>query len=152
MALKILACVLCALLLFGCILEKEDGILVRVSADGGEVAIGAEVADSQAEHARGLMWRRSLAEDRGMLFLFSHEALHAFWMKNTLIPLDMVFISENMEIVDIIQNVQPCKNSPCPSYIPLQNAKYVLEVNGGYCEKNGIGIGNRVEFGAGNAG
>jgi uncharacterized membrane protein (UPF0127 family) len=74
------------------------------------------------------MFRPSLAKDRGMLFVFSEKDQHAFWMKNTLIPLDMIRLDEKYTIVDI-QEAQPCKQDPCKIYTPQKGALYVIELN-----------------------
>lgn len=89
------------------------------------------------------MYRESLGENEGMLFIFDEETIHAFWMKNTLIPLDAVWISSDYKIVDI-QTMTPCKESLCSNYIPAGISKYVLEVNAGVAQKMGIGKGNKV--------
>jgi uncharacterized membrane protein (UPF0127 family) len=95
------------------------------------------------EMARGLMYRRSLGKDSGMLFIFQREEPQSFWMKNTLIPLDMIFISRNLVIVDIT-TMQPCITNPCPDYTSRQPAQYVLEVNAGFCRNHHIIIGDKV--------
>jgi len=87
-----------------------------------------EIADNTASRQQWLMYRESLPQNKGMLFIFEEEQRHAFWMKNTLIPLDMIRINKNLEIVDI-QTAQPCKQEICQNYIPAWNASYVLEIN-----------------------
>jgi uncharacterized membrane protein (UPF0127 family) len=74
------------------------------------------------------MFRETLPENAGMLFIFETEQTHSFRMKNTLIPLDMLRLDTNLQIVDI-QTAAPCKTDSCPSYIPAASAKYVLELN-----------------------
>lgn len=93
---------------------------------GGKV-FQVELARSPSEHALGLMYRKSLDQDRGMLFIFDEDAPRSFWMKNTLIPLDMVFIAGDGRIVSIERDVMPCRSDPCPSVIGGP-ARYVLEV------------------------
>ena len=97
-----------------------------------------EIAQTNEERAKGLMFRESMPENRGMLFIFDADAPRAFWMKNTLIPLDMVFIDENMTVVDVL-TAEPCKADPCPSY--KSHGKYVLEINAGLAEKYGVKSG-----------
>ncbi len=106
----------------------------------------AEVASSFSARMKGLMGRESLAEDVGMIFSFSGEDKHAFWMKNTLIPLDIIWISKNKEIVYIAKNVQPCKSLICSSVSPDKLAKYVLEINGGKADEIGLKTGDKAEF------
>jgi len=108
-------------------------------------SINVEIADEYDELREGLMFRESLAEDSGMLFIFGDEEIRSFWMKNTLIPLDMIFIDENFVIVGI-EGAVPCEEDPCPSYNSKKPAKYVLEVNAGYVKEVGIKIGDEVKF------
>jgi len=110
----------------------------------GDKKISVEVPETPAEMARGLMHREHLDENAGMLFIFATEAKHSFWMKNTLIPLDMIFIDSENKIVDILTAV-PCKEEPCKSYIPKSEAKSVLEVNAGFAQKHNIEIGDEVK-------
>ena len=109
----------------------------------GLIRINAEIADDEQEQTKGLMFKEKLNENEGMLFVFENEQEQIFWMKNTLIPLDMVFIDENFEIVDI-KTAVPCKEEPCALYKSPKPAKYVLEVNGNLTAKKGIKIGDRI--------
>ena len=91
------------------------------------------------------MNRSYLGEYNGMLFVFEEETKQGFWMKNMLISLDLIFISDEGKIVDIKHNFKPCRSVLiCGIYKPTKAAKYVLEVNAGFCEKNKIGINNTV--------
>lgn len=92
-----------------------------------EKRMNLEIADTQEERQEGLMYRDNLCDKCGMLFIFDEEKKHDFWMKNTKIPLDIIFINSDKKIVDII-HADPC-NVFCESYIPNDEAKYVLEVN-----------------------
>lgn len=103
-----------------------------------------EVADSPSERGKGLMGRTSLEAGKGMLFVFETEGEYVFWMKNTLIPLDMIWIDEGGRIVFIKESAQPCKTDLCESFGPDKKAKYVLEINGGMNEKLGIKIGDQA--------
>ena len=80
-----------------------------------------------------------------MLFVFEDSKIRSFWMKNTLIPLDIMFINSDYEIIDI-QTMEPCLEDPCKNYISKQPAKYALEVNSGFAEDNEIQIGDKVEI------
>lgn len=108
----------------------------------GNTVIHVEVADSPDKWVTGLMYRNSLPADGGMLFVFPYEQKESFTMRNTLIPLDMIFISGDMTIVDINPEAAP------ESYgIYLSPpSRYVIEVNGGFCKKHGIRIGDRVRI------
>lgn len=105
-----------------------------------------EIADNPEERSRGLMNRENLDPDKGMLFVFEGESKHSFWMKNTLIPLDIIWINKNKEVVYIEKNVQPCKNDPCPVYGPDKEAKYVLEINAGQADQATIQINDKLSF------
>ncbi len=108
--------------------------------------IEVELARTPEEQAKGLQFRTSLESNGGMLFIFSESRRYSFWMKDTLIPLDMVWISRSKKVVDITRNVSPCKTTPCPTYSPSSNVLYVLEVNAGYTEKLGIQVGDQAGF------
>ncbi len=121
--------------------QKQQMLVIHSAT--GDHQVKVEVVTQPADQAQGLMYRRSLAKDSGMLFVFRQEEPQGFWMKNTLIPLDMIFISRNLVIVDIT-TMQPCRTYPCPSYTSRQPAQYVLEVNAGYCRSHSIAIGDKV--------
>ena len=101
----------------------------------------AEVAHTDATRTRGLMHRRMLPENRGMLFVFTETALHAMWMENTYVPLSVAFLDENGVIINIA-DMQPHTRDTHPA---LRPANYALEVNQGWFRKRGIGPGARVE-------
>lgn len=105
-----------------------------------------EVVSSGIERERGLQFRTSLAHDAGMLFVFPDEEKYAFWMKDTLIPLDMIWMDYSHKVVYIASHVPPCKSDPCPVYTPTQKALYVLEINAGFAEKFGIKEGKTADF------
>jgi uncharacterized protein len=100
--------------------------------------ITVEIADTKSKRETGLMFRESLCDICGMLFVFEKEGLHSFWMKNTLIPLDIVFINNSMNVVDL-KHAIPCNKDVCESYIPKSSALYVLEVNGNKFDEKIIG-------------
>lgn len=110
-----------------------------------DVMFKVELAKTPAEQAKGLMYRAELPEDHGMLFFFERDAPRTFWMKNTLIPLDMIFINSELKVVEVKANVPPCREDPCPTY-PSVPAMYVLEINGGLAEKKGIKVGSMVSL------
>ena len=104
----------------------------------------AEIADTPEKQAMGLMFRRQIKDDYGMLFIFSEEDTRSFWMKNTLIPLDIIYLNSSRQIVDMYCSVPPCCADPCPSYISKFPARYVLEINGGLAKKLKIKIGDKI--------
>ena len=120
---------------------QEPTLIIHSAAVDHQVRV--EVVTKPADQAQGLMYRRSLGKDSGMLFIFRQEEPQSFWMKNTLIPLDMIFISAGLVIVDIT-TTPPCITDPCPDYTSRQPAQYVLEVNAGYCRSHTIAIGDKV--------
>lgn len=105
-----------------------------------------EIAKTAAQIERGLMYRNQLPNDEGMLFIFNKQGVYPFWMKNTLIPLDIIWINSENKVVSITSNAQPCKSLMCPSIMPSGTAKYVLELNGGTCEKIGLSIGDLLQI------
>ncbi len=111
-----------------------------------DIVVFVELAETQNEISRGLMFRNELAPNHGMLFIFNQEQHSAFWMKNVLIPLDIIFISAGLKVMSITKNVQPCVTNPCPLYRSKGPAKYVLEVNAGFAAKHKIATGDKVEI------
>lgn len=123
-------------------LKKETRTIEIIDKNGKSVFVEVELANNMTKRMKGLMFRESLGENEGMLFVFDKETYHTFWMMNTTIPLDAIHISANGSVVDIIQ-MDPCKSLVfCKRYTPKAKGKYVLEVNQGFAEKNGIEIGN----------
>jgi uncharacterized membrane protein (UPF0127 family) len=110
------------------------------------VCFDAEIAVTAAERSQGLMDREVLAKDRGMLFVFPEEGLHRFWMKNTRIELDIIFIAADRRVVSISRRAQPCRKDPCELYSPEGNAAYALEIAGGLAAAYGFAAGDIVEF------
>jgi len=110
---------------------------------GRTVAFNVEIADSPAKRELGLQYRRDLASDHGMIFLFPAQSEQTFWMKNTPIPLDMIFISRELKIVGIVEQATPFSLDPRSVGAPSQ---YVLEINGGLAKRNGIRRGDSVSF------
>jgi uncharacterized membrane protein (UPF0127 family) len=115
-----------------------------VLPDGATIQV--ELASDDATRAQGLMYRDHMADDRGMLFLFPESGEYPFWMKNTLIPLDMVWIDDQRRIAHVASNVPPCKADPCPNYPPNANAKYVLELAAGVAAKHHLANGQALRF------
>jgi Uncharacterized conserved protein len=110
---------------------------------GGQ-CYGVELAKTPQETEHGLMYRASLDKDKGMLFDFGAAGIHKFWMKNTLISLDMVWIGADNKVIFISNNISPCIKDPCPLYGPDVPARYVLEVNGGEMKRLAAEVGDEV--------
>ena len=112
--------------------------------EGGEPArVDVEIANTPATIERGLMYREHLGSDQGMLFIFPDEAPRTFWMKNTLIPLDMIFISADRMVAGIVENAEPLTTSPRRIEAP---SRYVVEVNAGWARAHEIEAGTTVRF------
>lgn len=122
-----------------------------------DACIDVEIADTDAKRQKGLMYRENLPENQGMLFIFEYEAPHRFWMKNTLIPLDIIWIDKDKRIVDIKANAAPCKEicepfeggykeRNCESFTPSAKALYALEVSAGFTKTHKITIGDHITF------
>jgi len=120
---------------------------VVLYGDQGPVGVRVEIVSTAEEMQEGLMYRSSLPDQHGMLFLFESSHLAGFWMKNTLIPLDIIMIDKDWDVAIIHHNVPPCEADPCEHYYAETPVKYVLETNGGFAEKWGIGVGTGVVLG-----
>lgn len=112
-------------------------------AEGKSIWLDVEVAATRAMRTRGMMWRVTLAEGKGMLFLFKKEEPLSFWMRNTLIPLDMVFIDSRLKVAGIVENAEP---RTLNGRSPGKPAQFVLELPGGYTRKMRIKPGSPVEL------
>jgi uncharacterized membrane protein (UPF0127 family) len=123
---------------------QEKKIIKDIVVGGNTITV--EVANSRHKKQRGLMFRKELPENEGMLFLFGLEGYYTFWMKNTLIPLDVIWINSDLEIIHIEKNLPSCIQDPCDSYTPGGPARYVIEVNGGWVDRNNVTLGNKVEI------
>ena len=102
-----------------------------------------EIANTDAERERGLMFRVHMAADHGMLFVFPDEQPRYFWMKNTLIPLDIIFFDAHKRLINVSADTPRCKADPCPTYASSAPAKYVLELNAGMAAKLGLKAGDK---------
>ena len=122
--------------------KNDNKIPVQISGR----TVRVEVAKTSSQKSKGLMYRKELPQNEGMLFPFSYEGPHSFWMKNTLIPLDIVWLNSQKEVVHIEHSVPPCKKAPCPGYSSPYKARYVIELNGGWSIENGLKLGDRLSF------
>ncbi|MBL8602892.1 MAG: DUF192 domain-containing protein [Myxococcales bacterium] len=121
---------------------REPAVLLRPSGHP-ESRVTVEVARTDAVRQRGLMFRREMAEDRGMIFVFPRAQNQVFWMHNTYIPLDMIFIREDQTILGIVENATP--ETDTGRSVP-GDSLYVLEVNGGWSRRHHVAAGDRVEL------
>lgn len=139
------------LTLFGIILTSlfASGCAPNIKAAQvccGDHCFTVEIAATPQARSRGLMHRESLPQDHGMFFIYDKEGIYPFWMKNTLIPLDIIWINTDKEVVHIKKNAQPCTEDPCESFRPEKKAKYVLEVNAGIVDTLELDVGEKLEF------
>jgi uncharacterized protein len=117
----------------------------RITMPNG-VVYSIEVVADDEQRAQGLMFRDHLRPNTGMLFAFPEDGEYAFWMKNTLIPLDMIWLDAGHKIVHIKRDVPPCKIDDCPSYPPGVPSRYVLELAGGDASKLGLKVGDALRI------
>jgi uncharacterized protein len=140
--------ILAALFLLAALAPSEalvhfDTSTLSIDTGGGNRGFTIELALSPEQQQQGLMFRRTMAADAGMLFIFQKTGDTAFWMKNTLIPLDMLFIAEDGHIADIHERAVPMSEASIPAKFPV---KAVLELNGGTVARLGIKIGDLVHY------
>lgn len=121
--------------------KKEGELTITDSLGNSKIKIDLEIADTEYERQLGLMNRDTMEETQGMLFIFPIERMQSFWMRNTLIPLDIIFINKNNEIVTIHKNTKVLSAQSYPSSEP---AIYVLEVNGGFTDRQNIEKGDKI--------
>lgn len=114
------------------------------SVELGGKTFRVEIADTAEKQALGLMFRDSMADDEGMIFVFPNEAPRSFWMKNTRIPLDIMYFDKDLKMVSISADTPPCRVSRCPSYPSTGPAMYVLELNAGKASELGVGPGDKL--------
>lgn len=146
-ALSCLALLICAVTGPAIATDPSPEILITVKTPQGAL-IQAELADTAIKRAQGLMFREHLANDRGMLFIFGDAQPWTFWMKNTKIPLDIIWIDGKKTIIHIERNVPICtrQDDGCPQYHSAEGALYVLELGGGRAEALQLQRGMRLNF------
>jgi uncharacterized membrane protein (UPF0127 family) len=123
----------------------EDFPTRPITLPGGQV-IRAETMIDNIDLTRGLMFRTSLAPDRGMLFVHPRPGNYAYWMYQTRIPLDILWLDSHRDIVEMVENAQPCKTqaSKCEQYGGKEVSAYVLEIGGGMAKKYGLRVGETI--------
>lgn len=123
--------------------KEGDLVIFKSSSDSTQIHLDIEIADNEYETQTGLMYRTSMQSNQGMLFIFENSEKRFFYMKNTKIPLDLIFADEHKKIVSFQKNAKPYNESSLPSNVP---AKYVLEINAGLVEKWNIQVGDSLSF------
>lgn len=124
---------------------KKEGELsiMKQAVDTLITSLDIEFAETEYETQTGLMYRKSMAKNQGMLFIFPDERMHSFYMKNTEIPLDLIFIKGDSTIASFQENAEPYNETGLSSQVPI---KYVLEVNAGLSEKWLLEVGDKINF------
>jgi len=124
---------------------QQEGALQFLDAQTDSIlaTIAIEIAEDDLERERGLMWRRNMEADQGMLFIMERSEPQSFWMLNTFLSLDIIFVDEQRRIVSIAANTKPESLAPVRSTGP---ARYVVEVLGGFCAERGIEAGDRIQW------
>lgn len=123
----------------------RDNSTITLQTDAGGIGVRVEVMDTDAEWKRGMMGRTELADGMGMLFVFPNEKIHDFWMKDTQVPLDMLFFDADLTLLHIQHNVPPCKRDPCPTFGSQVVSQYVLEVPAGWAKEHGVKLGDTLQ-------
>ena len=141
--LKVVTYLLIVILVGGCGKKQPAAIF---STPAGPRQVLLEVVETEQDMAKGLMFRQQLEEDHGMLFVYKEDVRPTFWMKNTYLSLDILFLTEDGILVDLFEQVPPCPMRPCPTYTSRFPCRYVLEVKGGYTARYHIRKGARVQF------
>lgn len=124
---------------------KKEGVLFFIGKEKGDTVktIDIEIAETDDERGKGLMYRKSMADTQGMLFMFDAPEEQSFWMKNTYISLDIIYVNGKKEIVSVQKYATPLSEESLPSFKPAQ---YVVEVNAGFCDKYKIKYGDKIVF------
>jgi uncharacterized membrane protein (UPF0127 family) len=128
--------------------EAERFGLRAVTMPNGKT-VYAEMAIEYTEMLRGLMFRESIAPDRGMLFLHNKMGKYAYWMFQVKIPLDIIWLDSSKTVVEVLTHVPPCpsaKASECPTHGGVQQSQFVLELAAGMAEKYGVAVGTKIDF------
>ncbi len=118
---------------------------IPLTLPSGKV-LQVELMIKDEDRAMGLMFRPSLPQNRGLLFVFERSDFYGFWMKNCRFPIDMVWLDEQKQVVHLAEAVPPCKADPCPVYEPLRRASYVIEMNAGQARREKLVVGATVSF------
>lgn len=124
--------------------EGEKDYVEIYMEEGKSIKVNIDVAKTYIDRKNGLSNRQYLGDYDGMWFVFDEDVRNSFWMKDMLIPLDIIFVDSSGFIVDIKENNAPCTDSYCPSIFPSTSYRYVLEVNENFCQENGVEVGHSI--------
>lgn len=127
--------------------HEGDLSIFKNSSDTLRTKFNIEFAETEYETQTGLMYRKNMANDQAMLFIFPEETMHSFYMKNTEFSLDILYIDEDLKLASMQENAQPFNEGGLTSKVPV---KYVLEINGGLAQELGILVGDRISFSTNN--
>jgi hypothetical protein len=119
--------------------------VIPLTLPSGKV-LKTEVMVKDEDRAMGLMFRPSLPDDHGMLFIFNDLDFHGIWMKNCKFPIDILWLDEERKVVHVAESVPPCKTERCPVYQPLRRAAYVVEINAGQARREKAVVGSSISF------
>lgn len=122
---------------------KKEAELYLIKSTDTIKKLDIEIADTQYERETGLMYRKSMKENQGMLFIYPEEAMRSFYMKNTYIPLDIIYYSKDSTVVSFQENAKPLDETALPSEKPAQ---FILELNAGKVKKWNIEVGDKIDF------
>lgn len=122
---------------------RKEGELEFITSSGTNPKIDIEIADSPDQRMLGLMYRKKMDTDKGMLFIFPQAEEQSFWMKNTFISLDIIYVDSQLQIISIVENAEPMNETSIGSMGP---ALYVVEVVGGYCKQHGVSPGDHIRY------
>ena len=111
-----------------------------------QLEINVEIAASQIERERGLMYRSNLDAKQGMLFVYANQKPRSVWMKNTYLPLDVLFLAADGSIISMLDNLPPCEKDPCTVYDSKTAANYMLELNAGFIKQHQLKIGQKLHL------
>jgi len=121
----------------------DDGRRAEVRIPDGTRFV-AEIADTPERWQRGYMNRPEVGQNEAMIFVFPYPEIHLFWMKNTLVPLDILWLDERLSIVHLETQVPPCRKDPCPNYGPARKVRFVLELRGSTAARHGLKTGDSI--------
>jgi uncharacterized membrane protein (UPF0127 family) len=108
--------------------------------------VAVEIVANDELRAQGLMYRESVPPGTGMLFVYRQSGQYGFWMKNTYIPLDMIWMDETGRVVALHEDVPPCRADPCPGYNPGATSRYILELGAGQAKAHGVKVGSKLQL------